>query len=149
MDYEILGTMEFLGYIFIVFCIIGLVFFAAVLVQQWQILSVKREGSNLMKHNTYEQEWHKATDVPCPGAFIVCEDSKHQLYFGYAVADNGRAALWHLPDYLLDFRKPPATIAPQTLRRIPIMLFVRWQYVEKRILPTETLGTYEEQYKRP
>lgn len=141
------GTIDICFYIgFYIICIIIWAIFMYRLLRRH---NTRHEDSNLMKHNTYEQEWHKATDAPCPGAFIVCEDSKKQLYFGYAVADNGRAALWHLPNYLPDFRKPPATIAPQTLRRIPIMLFVRWQYVEKRILPTETLGTYEEQYKRP
>ena len=141
--------MDFFIYVFIAIGVVGLCFCAAWLVENWIISSAKRESSNLnlMKHNNYEQEWHKATDAPCPGAFIVCEDSKHQLYFGYAVADNGRAALWHLPDYLTDYRKPPATLTPQTLRRIPIMLFVRWQYIEKRILPTETLGTYADRYK--
>lgn len=129
--------------------IVGAAIFVYRLLHEYKTL--QDDGSNLMKHNTYEQEWHKATDVPCPGSLIVCEDTKHQLYFGYAVAYKGRPCLWQLPNYLSDFRKPPATVAAQTLHptmmHIPIVMYNRWQYIERRILPTETLRTYADQYK--
>lgn len=126
-------------------------YFKSDLDKQQYLSFLQDDGSNLMKHNTYEQEWHKATDVPCPGSLIVCEDTKHQLYFGYAVAYKGRPCLWQLPNYLSEFRKPPATVAAQTLHptmmHIPIVMYNRWQYIERRILPTETLRPYIDQYK--
>lgn len=134
-------------YFYIGFCIIGVIIWAIFMARLMRHINMKREGSNLMKVDCDKEEWHISHDVPCPGSLIVCEDSKHQLYFGYAVADNGRPALWHLPNYISDFRTPPATLAPKTLQRIPIVIFKRWQYIERRILPTETLRTYAEQYK--
>ena len=129
--------------------IVGAAIFVYRLLHEYKTL--QDEGSNLMKHNTYEQEWHKSTDAPCPGSLIVCDDGKHQLDFGYAVAYNGRPCLWRLPNYLIDFRNPPKTLDPQmlhpTLPYLAIAMYSRWQYIERRILPTETLRTYADQYK--
>lgn len=129
--------------------IVGAAIFVYRLLHEYKTL--QDEGSNLMKHNTYEQEWHKSTDVPCPGSLIVCEDGKHQLYFGYAVAYNGRPCLWQIPNYITDFRNPPKTLTPETfhptLMYMAIVMYNRWQYIERRILPTETLRTYADQYK--
>jgi hypothetical protein len=129
--------------------IVGAVIFIYRLLHEYK--NLQDEGSNLMKGNNYEQEWHKSTDAPCPGSLIVCEDSKHKLYFGYAVAYNGRPCLWQIPNYLTDFRNPPKTLDPQmlhpTLPYLAIVMYSRWQYIERRILPTETLRTYADQYK--
>ena len=128
---------------------VGAAIFVYRLLHEYKTL--QDEGSNLMKHNTYEQEWHKSTDAPCPGSLIVCEDGKHQLYFGYAVAYNGRPCLWQIPNYLADFRNPPKTLDTQifhpTLMYMAIAMYSRWQYIERRILPTQTLRTYADQYK--
>ncbi len=136
-------------YFYIGLCIVGIACWAIFMSRL--IRSAKHEGSNLMNHNTYEQEWHKSTDVPCPGSLIVCEDGKHQLYFGYAVAYNGRPCLWQLPDHIDDYRQPPKTLSPQmfhpTLPYMAIAMYKRWQYIERRILPTQTLRTYADQYK--
>ena len=136
-------------YFYIGLCIVGIACWAIFMSRL--IRSAKHDDSNLMKHNTYEQEWHKSTDAPCPGSLIVCEDGKHQFYFGYAVAYNGRPCLWQLPDHIEDYRQPPKTLDPQmlhpTLPYIAIAMYSRWQYIERRILPTETLRTYADQYK--
>lgn len=107
------------------------------------------EASNLI--NVYKEDkdgWHKSTDTPCPGSLIVCEDGKAQLYFGYSVSDGHGPALWLLPNVFLDYKKPPMAILRGSSDLIPVGLFQRWQYIERRILPVETLGTYEKQYKQ-
>lgn len=138
-------------YFYIGFCIVGVIIWAIFMYRLLRRYNTRHEGSNLMKHNTYEQEWHKSTDAPCPGSLIVCDDGKHQLDFGYAVAYNGRPCLWRIPNYLTDFRNPPKTLDPQmlhpTLPYLAIAMYSRWQYIERRILPTETLRTYADQYK--
>ena len=138
-------------YFYIGLWVAGLVITAIFLAKMLRHADKKPEGSNLMSSYSYEQEWHKSTEAPCPGSLIVCEDSKHKLYFGYAVAYNGRPCLWQIPNYLTDFRNPPKTLGPQifhpTLMYMAIAMYSRWQYIERRILPTETLRTYADQYK--
>ena len=117
-------------YFYIGFCIVGVIIWAIFMYRLLRRYNTRHEGSNLMKGNTYEQEWHKSTDAPCPGSLIVCEDSKHQLYFGYVVAYNGRPCLWQIPNYLTDFRNPPKTLDPQmlhpTLPYLAIAMYSRW-----------------------
>ena len=108
------------------------------------------EASNLI--NIYKEDkdgWHKSTDIPCPGSLIVCEDGKAQLYFGYAVAKDGNVAMLRIPNWIRDHHKPMPELVQYTVQTIPVALFRRWQYIERRILPVETLGTYEQQYKEP
>ena len=109
----------------------------------------REEASNLI--NVYKEGkdgWHDSMDVPCPGSLIVCENGKHQLFFGYSVSDGHGPALWLLPNVFLDYKKPPMAILRGSSDLIPVGLFQRWQYIERRILPVETLGTYEKQYKQ-
>ena len=117
------------------------------IVRRWH---TKPKGSNLIKVGQEDSEgWHKASDIPCPGSLIVCEDGKAQLYFGYAVAKDGNVALLRIPNWIRDHHKPLPELVQYTVQTIPVALFRRWQYIERRILPVETLGTYEQQYKEP
>ena len=135
-------------YFYIGLSIAGLVIMAIFLARLLRHADKKPEGSNLMFSYPYEKEWHRTTEAPCPGSLIACEDGHRRLFIGYAVARDGRPALLHLPSYITDFRTPPAVITPETLQPIPLALLQRWQYIERRILPTETLATYYEQYRR-
>ena len=114
------------------------------IVRRWH---TKPKGSNLIKVGEEDSEgWHKASDIPCPGSLIVCENVRHQLHFGYAVAHDGKACLLHIPNWLQDYRKERGSVELKTITPIPVFLFERWQYIERRILPVETLGTYAQQY---
>ena len=107
------------------------------------------EASNVIKVDQEDKDgWHKASDIPCPGSLIVCENVRHQLHFGYAVAHDGKACLLHIPNWLQDYRKVRGSVELKTITPIPVFMFERWQYIERRILPTETLVTYEQMYQR-
>ena len=108
-----------------------------------------KEGSNLIKVGQEDSDgWHKASDTPCPGSLIVCENGEHQLYFGYAVAHDNKACLLCIPNWLQDYHKERGNVELKIITPIPLFMFTRWQYIERRILPTETLGTYAQMYKR-
>jgi hypothetical protein len=64
------------------------------------------------------------------------------------VAHDGKACLLHIPNWLQDYRKERGSVELKTITPIPVFMFERWQYIERRILPVETLGTYAQQYAK-
>ena len=135
-------------YFYIGMSVLGLIVWCVWMVWIFRRYHTKHDGSNIITTGREDREgWHDAMDTPCPGSFIVCEDTKHQLFFGYSVASDGRPALLHLPNFIQDYKNPPMAVARKTPSPIPVGLFKRWQYIERRILPNETLSTYAQQYK--
>lgn len=90
-------------------------------------------------------DWHKMDDLPCPGAFVMCEGNTfhHTLFYGYVMVKEGEKVLLELPSAI----KPPrTTIEPHYLLFSPLH-FRRWSYMERNLCPTQVLTSYEQRYE--
>lgn len=121
------------------------------IVEWWKVYhrkDEKEDKGNLVRFFDEDEEgWH-TDNVPCPGSLICCVAWNNSLHFGYAVAYEGKAALLEIPGWLSEYRKRYGSIPLCCLTPAPIGLYKKWSYIERRILPSETLATYEELYRR-